>query len=145
MGNISQHFDLEEFIDPVTFKELGGRSILKIDSKLINIAELVRFYCDKAVMINNWNTGGDHKESGLRRLESKIGALHSAHKEGKAIDFRVVGMTPEQVHAIIMAHEKDFYNAGVRQMEDLSFTPSWTHLGIRGKDNTQSKIQIIKP
>lgn len=142
---VSEHFDLREFIDPVTFAELGNKSIEKIDKRLIDIAELLRKLTGKGVTINNWHTGGQYHESGLRRADTSTGAAKSAHKEGKASDHKVTGMTAEEVHKLVMAHEAEFYDAGVRQMEDLSFTPTWTHLGTRGADNVNKKIVIIKP
>lgn len=141
---VSEHFHLQEFIDPVTFIELGEHSIDKIDNRLIDIAELLRAKTGKAITINNYPKG-QYKESGYRRPNTPTGAKHSAHKEGKAIDCKVQGMTPAEVHKVVMDNEAEFYDAGVRQMEDLSFTPSWTHLGTRGADNAQKKIQIIKP
>lgn len=143
---ISEHFDLREFIDPVTYKELGEKSIDKIDKRLVDIAELLRKLAGKPVTINNWFSGGQYKESGLRRMDSPTGAKRSAHKEGKAIDCKVAGMSVANVQALVMAHEKEFFDAGVRQMEDISFTPTWTHLGTReGKIVKEGKIQIIKP
>jgi hypothetical protein len=143
---VSAHFELREFIDPVTYKELGDKSIEKIDKRLIDIAELLRTLTGKPVTINNWFNGGQYKESGLRRMDSPTGAKRSAHKEGKAIDCKVSGMTVAAVHALVMAHEKEFYDAGVRQMEDISFTPTWTHLGTReGSVVNVGKIQVIKP
>lgn len=143
---VSDHFELREFIDPVTYAELGDKSIDKIDKRLIDIAELLRTLTGKPVTINNWFSGGQYKESGLRRPESTTGAKRSAHKEGKAIDCKVAGMTVKEVQALVMAHEKEFFDAGTRQMEDISFTPSWTHLGTReGAVVTPGKIQIIKP
>lgn len=143
---VSEHFDLREFIDPVTFKELGEKSIDKIDKRLIDIAELLRKLAAKPVTINNWFSGGQYKESGLRRKDSPTGAKRSAHKEGKAIDCKVAGMSVASIQALVMAHEKDFFDLGVRQMEDVSFTPTWTHLGTRqGTVVKEGKIQIIKP
>lgn len=142
---ISLHFNLEEFIDPVTFSEKGADSIHCIDVKLIEIAELLRSITGHPVTINDWSTGGQYKESGLRRMDSPTGAKHSAHKEGKAIDCKVDGMSAPAVHALVLANESKFYDAGVRQMEDIAFSPTWTHLSTRGTDNDQKKIQIIKP
>lgn len=142
---ISEHFTLEEFIDPVTFAEKGENALTMIDHRIVNIAELLRNSIGHPVIINNWHTGGQYKESGLRRLDSPTGAKKSAHKEGKAIDCKVVGLSAAEVHAFVLRHESVFYDAGVRQMEDLAFTPTWTHLSVRGTDNAQKKIQIIKP
>lgn len=145
MIKVSEHFEVREFVDPVTYAELGDKAIEKIDKRLIDISELLRKKTGKGVIINNWSVGGQYKESGLRRANSPTGAKKSAHKEGLACDYKVVGMAAKDVYALVLANEAEFYDAGVRQMEDISFTPTWTHLATRGKDNAQKKIQIIKP
>jgi hypothetical protein len=144
----SEHFEIHEFVDPVTFAELGDKSIEKVDKKLPPIAELLRAKTGKPVIINNWHSGGQYHESGTRRDDTATGAKKSAHKMKpicEAIDCKVVGMTAAEVHAVVLANEEEFYDAGVRQMEDLSFTPTWTHLATRGADRADKKIVIIKP
>lgn len=146
----TDHFDLREFIDPITFNEFGADSIKKIDNRLFAIAEKVHQITGVAVTINNWLWGGRRHESGTRRQDTKTGAAHSAHKfndtnPGKAIDFVVTGMSAVEVNKLIMEHEGEFYDLGVRQMEDISFTPNWTHLATRGDDREDRKIHIIKP
>lgn len=145
---ISEHFDAREFIDPVTWSELGEKAIEKLDKKIPPIVELLRSKTgNKGVVINNYHVGGQYKESGTRRMETKTGAAKSAHKMNpicRAVDCKVVGMTAAQVWEIILNNEKEFYDMGVRQMEDISFTPTWIHLATRGADNPQHKIQIIK-
>ena len=142
---VSDHFELNEFIDPVTLAEIGDDAVKLIDSKLFAIAELLRKVTGKPVVINGTLSGHTYTESGYRRQDSPTGAKKSAHKEGKAIDCKVVGMSTPAVHTLILAHEKAFYDVGVRQMEDVAYTPTWTHLSTRGIDNTSKKIQIIKP
>lgn len=145
MNKVSEHFDIREFVDPETFKELGEKSIDKIDKRLVGIAELLRAKTGKPVTINNWHTGGQYHESGLRNPNTSTGAKKSAHKEGKATDNKVSGMTVKEVYDIVMVHEAEFYDAGVRQIEDIAFTPTWFHMATRGADRADKKIQIIKP
>ncbi len=146
---ITDHFDLREFIDPITWAEFGEKSKEKIDNRLFKIAELLRTLTGKPITINNWFIGGVRHESGTRRQDTTTGAKHSAHKFDeltvcKAIDCVVFGMQAEEVHKLVLEHEKEFYDLGVRQMEDIAFSPTWTHLSTRlGIDN--GKIQIIKP
>lgn len=141
---VSEHFDLREFIDPITYDEYGDKSIDFIDARLFAIAEKLRELTGKSVAINNYSYGGNRHESGLRRQDSPTGAKHSAHKEGKAIDCVVTDWNAKDVHALVLSNEKTFYDLGVRQMEDITFSPSWTHLSTRVGINN-GRIQIIKP
>lgn len=142
---VSENFELHEFIDPVTYAELGEKSIEKVDPKLFGISELLRSKTGRPGIINNWKSGGPYKESGLRRKDTPTGAKKSAHKDGLAIDYKTLGMAATLVYQLILDNEAEFYDAGVRQIEDISFTPTWVHLSTRGKDNAGKKIQIIKP
>lgn len=139
---ISDHFYLTEFVDPKTYKDLGEYAIHKFDNNLIQIAEFIRNGIGKPVIINNWATGGQYKESGLRQPNTTTGAKRSAHKEGKAIDIKVLGMNSDDVWDWCMDHQKELYALGVREIEDKSFTKGWTHLATRG---TWKSIVIIKP
>lgn len=139
---ISPHFYLDELIDPVTHSEMGEKGIEKLDPKLIDILEYIRTEIGKPVAVNTWATGGQYKESGLRRKDSPTGAKRSAHKEGKAVDVKIVGMDAMNFFEWCLAHKTELYGLGVREIEDHSFTPSWTHLGTRGD---HKEILIIKP
>jgi hypothetical protein len=63
---VSKNFELQEFVDPVTWMIRGQKSVELIDSRLITLAQFMRDYFKVNVTINNWQTGGQYKESGLR-------------------------------------------------------------------------------
>lgn len=139
---ISPHFYLDELIDPVTYNDKGIASLEMMDKKLIDILEYVRTALKKGVIVNTWFGGGQYKESGLRNPNTTTGAKRSAHKEGKAVDVKIVGMDAANFFDWCIEHKQELYNLGVREIEDHSFTPTWTHLGTRGN---HSEIVIIKP
>lgn len=138
---VSQNFELQEFIDPVTWAEKKDKSINLIDSKLINIAQYIRSTTGKPVTINNWHRGGPYKESGLRRKDTSTGAKFSQHKMGKAIDVKIHGMTGAQMNDWAKAHKTELFNLGVRQIEHKSLTKTWLHLST--KNTGVNGIQII--
>lgn len=133
---ISTHFYADEFLHP------NETDISKIDNKLILVAEWLRNQLGKPVVINNYATGGQYKESGLRDPNTSTGAKKSAHKIGKAIDIKVVGMTAKEVFDFCLANELQLYAMGVREIEDHAYTPTWVHLGTRGN---WDRIKIIRP
>jgi hypothetical protein len=82
-------------------------------------------------------------------LNTKTGAKKSAHKPlpehggiGRAIDIKVKGVSAKQVFDFCMSKKMELYALGVREIEDHSFTPTWTHLSTRGNHKS---IVIIKP
>jgi len=113
-----------------------------MDSKIIIIAQWLRDTLGKSITINNYATGGQYKESGLRSLTTTTGAKKSAHKEGKAIDIKVAGMTAKEVYDWCLDHQMELYGLGVREIEDNAMTPTWTHISTRGN---HLAIKIIRP
>lgn len=114
----------------------------KVDTKIVLVAQWIREQLGKSVTINDWATGGSYRYSGLRPLDCPIGAKKSAHKEGKAIDIKVKGMTAKEVYDWCLSKQMELYAMGVREIEDNKYTPTWTHLSTRGN---HLAIKIIKP
>jgi hypothetical protein len=140
---VSKSFYADEFLYP------DETDINKIDLRLIEIAQWVRDTTGKPVTINNYATGGQYKESGLRDINTTTGAKKSAHKPleshggiGRAIDIKVKGMTAKEVFDWCLDKQMELYALGIREIEDNAYTPTWTHLSTRGN---HLAIKIIKP
>jgi hypothetical protein len=129
---VSEHFYLDEFIDPAIYSKWGERSIQFIDHRIILAAQFVRDKTGYPVTINNWIKNGVRKQSGLRRFDTRTGASMSQHKFGRAIDIQVFGMTPREVFEILKTHE-DYLIKGqiITTIESLSMTPTWIHIDCR--------------
>lgn len=130
------NFHQDEFLNP------GETDISKMDTKIILVAQWIREQLGKSVTINDYATGGHYKESGLRDINSTTGAKKSAHKEGKAIDIKVDGMSAKEVYDWCLSHQMELYAMGVREIEDHAMTATWTHLSTRGN---HLAIKIIRP
>lgn len=139
---ISEHFVIQEFVNPETYAEHKEDSIDFIDKKLIDIAEFVRVDLGVAVTINNWHTGGQFKESGLRDSNTKTGSKKSAHKSGKAIDVKVKGMTGNMWYEFVKRNAKNLYDLGLRRIEDKSLAISWCHMDTK-EHGEPHVIQIV--
>lgn len=141
---ITDNFYLDEFIDPITYSERGERSIQLMDMRIILAIQHLREVINKPITINNWSSRGQFRESGLRRADTRTGARWSQHKYGRALDFRVSGMTPREVHQVIHQHQQTFIERQwLTTLEDARDTPSWTHIDCRytGKDS----FLIVRP
>lgn len=138
----STHFEIEEFIDPVTFEAEGEQSILRIDYKLIDIAEFIRVDTGLPVTINNWHTGGQYKESGLRNKDSKTGAPKSTHKLGKGIDVKIKNYYGLDWYNYVKKNAKKLYELGLRRIEDKSMATTWCHMDTK-EHGFKDTIQIV--
>lgn len=130
------NFYQDEFLHP------GETDISKMDTKIILVTQWIREQIGLPVTVNNYATGGQYKESGLRSQTTKTGAKKSAHKEGKAVDIKVKGMTAKEVWDWCMDRQMELYAMGVREIEHWEDTPTWTHLSTRGN---HLAIKIIRP
>jgi hypothetical protein len=126
---ISPHFDIREFVDPVTYAARGVQSIGIIDIRIVNCVELLRVLTGRAVTVNNYHVGGQYHESGTRHMDTATGVNYSQHKFGRASDVKVEGMTPTAVRAFIKDHWAEFKAAGLTTIE--KDTPTWTHMDCR--------------
>lgn len=126
---ISEHFDLREFVDPLTYLIRGEKSAELVDIRLVNLVQFIRDYFGKPVTINNWHTGGQYKESGLRAQGSKTGAFYSQHKFGRAADLKIEGLEPEYVRNVIRKNWPKFRAYGLTTIE--KDTPTWVHIDVR--------------
>ena len=141
---ISDHFYLDEFIDPIIYGKLGQRSLGFIDKRMIEAAEYIRNGLNSPLVINNWATGGQYRESGLRRYETRTGASMSQHKFGRAIDIKVKGYTPTEVHEFIIKNERFLVQSQIiTTLEAVKDTPTWTHLDCRL--TMLDRILIVNP
>ncbi|TAJ71168.1 MAG: hypothetical protein EPO45_20325 [Sphingobium sp.] len=138
---ISKNFVLQEFVYPEAFAKHGADAIDFIDKKLIDIAEFIRTKIGVPITINNWHTGGQFKESGLRNPNTTTGAKLSQHKLGKAIDTKAKGYDGQKWYDFVKANSKALYDLGVRRIEHKSLATTWLHIDL--KEHGKKCIQVV--
>lgn len=163
---ISENYNLDEVIDPVTYFTEDDQGLSKIDLTLIPIVQLLRSLYGKAIPINNWwkyaiEHGIDSNSSledlikfsnwidkqkhvnqwsGFRSKRCKIGAEYSTHKLGEALDPK--GNT-QDLYNIVKENVKLFYDFGLRQIEDPKITNGWLHISTSLRHFNKGKIRVI--
>jgi len=144
---VTKNFIVQEFIYPELYAEICDDSATMMNPAIYNIAQLLRDLVGKPVTINNWNTGGSYKESGLRSPNTKTGAKKSAHKSGEAIDCKIKGMSSYEMAAIVQKNWQAFKSAGLTEIENPSSTEGkyndWLHLSCRATG--LETLKIINP
>lgn len=136
-------FDLRELVAPTIWKQYGDSSIWFIDPKMIEFLNFSRKRYNKAITVNNWHTGGQFSQRGFRSPYSATGATLSQHKFGRAMDYNVADMTPNEIRADILKHQEDFMETGITTIEDGAFAISWVHADCRY--TRMNTILIVKP
>jgi len=128
---VCDNFYLDEFLNRNTYNRFKGRAT-RYCYQMFAPAQLFRNLVGKSVTICNWFGGGNYNESGLRDFKTGTGASYSMHKFGGAIDCKVKDMSSHQMADVVKANWQEFYDAGIRRIEDPNDTESkW---GAKGRD-----------
>jgi len=163
---ISKSFDIREFVPKGIFETFGVKSTWFINERVIKLAEFykARFLAyyqakyngkvkDVGIIINDWHKGGTKQWRGFRPRSYNEGAENSQHRFCNAFDCDIIivfadGKTEEadypEIHFVIMANQKEFMEAGLSAIEDVSIAATWLHSDCRYIPN-QEKILIVKP
>ncbi len=132
-----KYFRPEEFVPPEVFKQLGEKSLLVMDYRILKTADTLRDTFGK-ITINNWVFGGQRRYSGFRHATCVIGAVWSQHRFGRGIDALTEKCTPDEARKEILAHPDHFPYITV--MEDKV---EWLHVDCRAIAG--SNIILIQP
>ena len=127
--NLSKNFILQEFVPPDVFAQFGDKAAWFIDPKVVAIAQWLRDHTGKSVTVNNWHTGGQYKESGLRSFLTRTGAAYSQHKFGRAADIKILGMGGAEMRKIVDDNSAALMELGLTTVE--LDTPTWLHVDCR--------------
>lgn len=143
MGNLSKHFNIEEFVPKPIFDRYMANSKWFIDPKLIAIAEFIREEFELPVIINNWHAGGKFQERGYRVPTTETGARYSQHKFGRAIDINVKDIPAAEVSEWVIASFPSLKPLGLTTIENPTSTPTWTHIDVRWTG--MNELLVVNP
>jgi len=133
--NLTPHFTLEELTASET-AERNGWDNSPNDQELANLTRLADFLEQVKVVL-------DGKpimiSSGLRtkKVNDAVGSKDSSqHRTGCACDFRVPGMTPDEVVRKIIT-------SGIAFDQVIREFDRWTHISIPNSDDTSPRKQAL--
>jgi hypothetical protein len=135
-----KHFQLHELVPPDIFAARGTAAWELLDPRALMTLDSLREQFGPCV-VNDWQSGGQYKESGLRSSQTATGAVYSQHKFGRAFDCKFKGASPDAVGAYVIAHPDQFPH--LTTIEDTAATPTWFHFDVRL--NSTPGIRIVKP
>lgn len=139
---ITENFFLDELIHP-DYYDGTKRPLRFLDMRAVDGLQFLRDKLGDPITVNNWAVGGDFMFSGLRPMNSAIGARLSAHKFGRAFDPKCAS-GPALIHQIIRENEGELIQSQrITRVEKIEFTPTWAHIDncFTGSD----QIQFFKP
>ena len=133
--NLTPHFTLEELTASET-AERNGWDNSPNDQELANLTRLADFLEQVKVVLNGKPI---IISSGLRtkKVNDAVGSRDtSQHRLGCAADFRVPGMTPDQVVKAIVA-------SGIGYDQVIREFDRWTHISIPNSVDTSPRKQAL--
>jgi len=140
-----KYFKVYELVCPKVYNKFGFIALQFFDEKLLVTIDWIRETLNKPIIINNWFSGGNFDERGLRCIQCSIvrdkclsGQVYvSPHILGKAVDFDVEGMKAEEVRKWLILN-RDSIPYPIR----LENNVSWVHLDV---EDNGTKIYLFKP
>jgi hypothetical protein len=133
------NFVVQEFVPPEIYTVSGEATIHLIHPAMIAFIESLRANLGKPITINNWHRGGPFKYRGFRPENCGVGAGHSAHLIGKALDFDVEGSSSETVREYLVANKNKY--PMITRLED---SVNWVHADCMPIDPLP-RIHIFMP
>ena len=110
------------------------------DENALKILDLVREWSGVGLTVNNWQAGGNRKDSGFRTKNCTIGAATSAHKLGKAFDVVSPKITTAQLWALIDKNA-DKLPCKIRIEKTSEGKPiSWLHIDTNSLPTQKEKV-----
>ena len=137
----SKYFRLEELVDRATFQLWGEEAWTLIHPDLVLSIDGVREFFNAPVTINNWIFGGNFQYRGYRGPQCQIGAEHSYHKRGMAVDLDIKGYDAEETRRIIIENKNNPLFSYIQRMED---NVTWVHIDLGQIPLNKSRIYLFK-
>ncbi len=142
MKKFNEIFSPEELVSKLIYDSYKNKEDIYslFDEDLKRVIEVIKQEIDRPFICNNWHKQGQFQQRGYRGIDCSIGASKSAHKEGKAIDFDIIGFTSEQSRLLIVQKCIKLLPHPIR----IEKSVKWIHVDVRNFDGSH-KIQFFQP
>ena len=131
-------FHITELVDKPTFDRFGERAWMFFNPVFLRSLDRVRHHFGVPVTVNDWATGGQLSQRGLR-VHTSVGATYSQHRFGNAGDYNVEGMEAEEIRQEILK-KPDHHDFELITCVEVGV--SWVHHDCR---NINNRILLITP
>jgi hypothetical protein len=123
------HFQWHELMPSAEYKRYW---LYLMDMRLLITLDAMRIYYGVPITVNDWYWGGQYSLSGLRPMDTDVGAKFSLHKFGLAFDAKVRGVDAEIVRNDIRAEKFPLITCIEKDV-------SWNHCDFR---NTNRLMEV---
>lgn len=138
------NFWVSEWVSKKVYQWHGDNCVHFLEPDTINMIQFLRTWLGTPLTMNNWWEGGYLNQRGYRSDWTTVGAKRSQHRYRLAGDISSTKISADRIRRVIFDYEDDFFNAGVRRVEDGAYSPTWVHID-RKRTDWVHKIELIKP
>lgn len=141
MGYLYQpkYFTIKELVHPWILRDIGEvNAWRRLEPLALQDLDHIRETWGRPIYINL----GAADSRGLRPPNDPDGSKYSTHKHGTTFDLVDSKGDNKALWSHVCELIEDGHLKYMNTMEDLSFTPTWTHVG---RMNTDLKPLVIKP
>jgi len=122
-----KYFKVKELVSPEHYDLLGEGALSLFHPHTLRMLDSLRQAYGKSITINNYAKG--YRESGLRHLTTKTGALRSAHKKAYAFDLKAYNMN--SLRAFLKERSQDFFISRIENFDKTKGkNQDWCHIEI---------------
>lgn len=127
-----KHFKIQELVSPIVCNKWGDKAWMFFDEDFLKDLDTIREHWGRAIIINNWATGGNLKQCGLRSnlddlVKNKKTLYLSAHCMGKAVDMHDTKGSNKALFNLVYNLIEQKKLKKIKRLENLVNTPTWVH------------------
>lgn len=143
LPQIKGYFDIEELVCKHTYDKYGEGAWQFLDTDFLHALLIIRRDILRRPMYCNHYSAGT-TQRGLRcnmceLVKDKTSLYLSAHIQGKAGDFTVVGMTADEARKKIVEFQH-MLPCPIRMEDGVS----WLHIDVRPNDNSNALVTFFR-
>lgn len=116
------------------FEKTPDKFLNLFDDRVLKTLQTLRDVFGPAI-VNNWATGGKNQYRGWRPFNCEVGAVHSQHKFGRALDVTFINYSAEHARKYILANPSEFIYI-TRIERDVN----WLHFDVATTNSPQVKV-----
>ena len=144
----SGSFKAKELVSKIVYSVWGENSLMFFRPETLRDLDLIRVRWGSGITINDWSTGGQYSESGLRSnmdslVKDKNVLYLSGHCLAIAFDLKPVNGKINEFHDFLWKLMVTGQLKVFKRLEDRKKTPTWGHVdGLQTHDNKPEEFTL---
>lgn len=139
-----KYFGIKELVSKAVYNKYGEKALMFFDEDVLLDLDTIRLNFGSEIIINNWASGGNLSQCGLRENTSQIvkdntsknNIYCSAHCMGKGFDLHAKNGKNELLYNVVLTLIQLKKLRKFRRLENFKNTGTWVHVDCFQSDYT---------